>query len=659
MAKYVTEAAIQQLIARVKTELSGKQDYIPVYTMAEYEALDPKPAAGTKFIISNDVGNDWPLYTSTGNHEDGPMTQKAVTEALAASSGSVDTSTLYITAGRLSGSTLGTKATAEGEDVTASGYASHAEGMPDDYPTSDTGLSDDLHYYTTASGNGSHAEGSGTIASGLCSHAEGRGYLFYEPDDEGEYVPTDYVPTQASGACAHAEGSATTASGYYSHAEGFYTTASNANAHAEGGSTTASGDGSHAEGGSTTASGDFSHAEGDSTTASGEVTHAEGYKTKAIGLGSHAEGGRYETATGEYSEYGMEVDTEDEIDLIASGICSHAEGIGTTASNMAAHAEGLFTIASGNLSHAEGSGTTASAYASHAEGGVTIASGDNSHAEGGNTTASGNSSHAEGSETTASNTGAHAEGIGTIASGSYSHAGGSGTKASAIYQTAIGKYNVEKTAEADRFIIGKGTSSTRSNAFRVNDSGVYGAGAYNSSGADYAEMFEWADGNPNNEDRVGRFVTLDGDKIALADQYTDFILGIVSGNPSVNGDVFDDQWQGMYLRDIYGRPILEDYEYPEKKDKKGNIIREAHTSRLEKLNPDYDGTKPYIPRSERPEWDAVGMLGKLVAIDDGTCQVNGNCESGKNGIATRSIKQTPYRVMNRIDENHIKVLVLR
>ena len=33
-------------------------------------------------------------------------------------------------------------------------------------------------------------------------------------------------------------------------------------------------------------------------------------------------------------------------------------------------------------------------------------------------------------------------------------------------------------------------------------------GASVTSGADYAESFEWADGNPNNEDRVGYSVVI-------------------------------------------------------------------------------------------------------------------------------------------------------
>lgn len=62
----------------------------------------------------------------------------------------------YVTAGRASGATLGTKATAEGDSTTASDTGAHAEGGK-----------------TTASGIYSHAEGIFTTASGPASHTEG------------------------------------------------------------------------------------------------------------------------------------------------------------------------------------------------------------------------------------------------------------------------------------------------------------------------------------------------------------------------------------------------------------------------------------------------------------------------------------------------------
>ena len=134
------------------------------------------------------------------------------------------------------------------------------------------------------------------------------------------------------------------------------------------------------------------------------------------------------------------------------------------------------------------------------------------------------------------------------------------------------------------------------------------------------------------------------------------------------GDVHDDQWQGMYLYDNFGRPLWEDVEVPDQtmelpdpEDPEKTItqvIIPAHTEHRQKLNPAYDGSQPYLPRTQRPEWDAVGMLGKLVAVDDGTCQVNGWCTVGEGGVATHSGQRTRYRVMARLDERHIRVLIV-
>lgn len=404
----------------------------------------------------------------------------------------------------------------------------------------------------------------------------------------------------------------------------------------------ASGYCSFARGAGAIASGDYSHADGSSTTASGDYSHAAGFHTTA------------------------------------SGKFSHAEGTNTSASGEAAHAEGSHTNASGEHSHAEGAQTKALAKWSHVEGYNTSTPNETdlaAHAEGGNTTASNSFAHAEGTHTTASGAYAHAEGDWTVASGSASHAGGKGTIANQEALTAIGIANIEGKYFDDLFIIGKGSfndvtgvASTRANCFRVTRSGVYASGSYSASGADYAELFEWADGNLERMDRVGRFVTLEGDHIRLAGPGDDYILGIVSGAPSVVGDVYDDQWQGMYLTDIFGRPIMEDVEVPavteevpDPEDPENTVtqtIIPAHTERRQKLNPDYDNSLTYVPRTERPEWAAVGMLGKLVAVDDGTCVPNGWATVGEGGAATASQERTKYRCMARLDEAHVRILIL-
>lgn len=345
------------------------------------------------------------------------------------------------------------------------------------------------------------------------------------------------------------------------------------------------------------------------------------------------------------------------------GSYATCEGDDTTASSNSAHAEGYNTTASGMYSHAEGANTTASGNYSHAEGNSTTASGTYSHAEGDTTTASGNYAHAEGWNTTASGNFAHAEGQATAAKGYYSHATGYHTAAN-FYQTVVGRYNVEKgstlsyTTDSGYLIVGCGTSSSATaNCLRATESKVYGK-TYSSSGADYAEMFEWLDGNISNEDRIGKFVTLDGDKIKLATDKDDYILGVVSGNPSVIGDSHSDQWAYMFEQDIFGRPIYETVTISEEKDDDGNIIVEEHTEEQLKVSKQYDNTQPYIARDKRKEWVAVGLLGKLICIDDGTAEINGYVRPNENSIATYSEAKTKYRVMKRIDGTHIQIMIL-
>ena len=100
---------------------------------------------------------------------------------------------------------------------------------------------------------------------------------------------------------------------------------------------------------------------------------------------------------------------------------------------------------------------------------------------------------------------------------------------------------------------------------------------------------------------------------------------------------------------------MEDVEIPETIDDKTGETIPAHTVKRFKVNPDYDSTQEYVSREFRPEWSPVGMLGQVVAVDDGGCQVNGYCRPGADGIATAA--DTGYRVMARIDNTHIKILV--
>ena len=473
-----------------------------------------------------------------------------------------------------------------------------------------------------ASGGYAHAQGYCTTASGSASHAQGYG-------------------TVASGEQSHAQGCLTTASGMRAHAQGYSTTAGGTAAHSQGYLTTASGEQSHAQGYNTTASASASHAQGHSTTASGSASHAQGYGTVASGVYSHAQGH----------------------DTSAIGEDSHAQGYNSKATGVCSHAEGWETEAEGDHSHSEGYSTTASGLASHAQGLGTVASGDYSHSEGNGTKAEGKHSHAEGHNTTASASYSHSEGYLTTASGDASNAGGFCTIAN-NFQHVHGKFNISSVGatshtdmSGDIFIIGNGTGeNARANALRTTTAGkTYGLSNFAGSGADYAEMWEIEGGNPDGEDWRGFFVTVNANnKISKANS-NDYILGAISSTPCVIGDVQSELWHDMYLKDVFGEKLLETVEVEETTDEDGRVIP-AHTEKRWILNPEYDPTRKYISRDERPEWATVGLMGKLIVIDDGTCVPGQFCKVADGGIATASGNNEGYRVLERKDENHIRIM---
>ena len=161
---------------------------------------------------------------------------------------------------------------------------------------------------------------------------------------------------------------------------------------------------------------------------------------------------------------------------------------------------------------------------------------------------------------------------------------------------------------------------------------LQGGGVYSGS-ADYAEMFEWVDGNPDAEDRRGLSVVLEDNKIRAAVAGEDPI-GVISANPTILGDAAWNKWTEKHLRDDFGSYVLEEHNVIEWTDEEGkehnyedwNIptdvvvpddavitTHDANGKRFSHraLNPAYDPDQEYIPREERQEWDAVGLMGKL------------------------------------------------
>lgn len=171
----------------------------------------------------------------------------------------------------------------------------------------------------------------------------------------------------------------------------------------------------------------------------------------------------------------------------------------------------------------------------------------------------------------------------------------------------------------------------------------YASGGWHTRNGDYAELFESHDGRPIAAG-VSVVITDDG-KIRAAERDS-VPIGIVSAAPAVLGGSHK-EWPKKYLSDDFGRPYLEEHEEemtPERGLPAPEIdVRKAlddpHTERRSgdagtqeirqgegppmvgsgqlvkkqrpRLNPEYDPHRTYVPREERPEWNAVGLLGQL------------------------------------------------
>lgn len=234
---------------------------------------------------------------------------------------------------------------------------------------------------------------------------------------------------------------------------------------------------------------------------------------------------------------------------------------------------------------------------------------------------------------------------------------GEGNIMTASWCGIFGKYG--ETDVDDRIAVTNGTGAQNlQKTFYVKDTGDVWGKAWHNTGADYAEYFEWADGNPDNEDRCGMLVAFGGikqktyiyddiynenieiyqsDKIELANGNE--ILGAISAKASVIGNDDNGVWHGKYKADIYGR---------REKDEAGNDV----------LSDEYNPKQKYIPRSQRSEWAVVGLLGRIIINDNGQCQP-GKPIRAIHGIAVPAQNDGIKNiiVLRRLDESHIEVLI--
>ena len=131
-----------------------------------------------------------------------------------------------------------------------------------------------------------------------------------------------------------------------------------------------------------------------------------------------------------------------------------------------------------------------------------------------------------------------------------------------------------------------------------------------STNADYADIGKWVDGNPDNENRIGKFVEIDtetsGQTIKIATPSSD-VIGVVVEAPAFSANASTDKY-----------------------DSRGNLL---------------------------PQYAYICLMGLAVVCDNGSCEVNGRCMPDANGDATPSSNNMGYQVIERVDITHIIIAV--
>lgn len=174
---------------------------------------------------------------------------------------------------------------------------------------------------------------------------------------------------------------------------------------------------------------------------------------------------------------------------------------------------------------------------------------------------------------------------------------------------------------------------------RITENGNVGCRGAFSGGQtlnDFAEFFEWSDGNPDDEDRIGQTVVAENGKIRNATATDDVskIIGAVSGTAGVVLGCNPFEWGGKYVLDDFGRAQTEPFVMIHWKDEKGEYHHhedgkvpdgltvpdsaERRTYRRPVVSTTFDGSVEYVERGQRKEWAVIGLLGQVRIRNDQT-----------------------------------------
>jgi len=185
--------------------------------------------------------------------------------------------------------------------------------------------------------------------------------------------------------------------------------------------------------------------------------------------------------------------------------------------------------------------------------------------------------------------------------------------------------------------------------------------AINTAVPDFAEYFE----NDVSGAALpyGCITSLNGrGRLILADaSNVNNVVGVVSSAPGITAGDAALHWRSAFLEDEWGIPQMEQVPDPHWiPDTSHNVVPQYDGSDIigydvseytipgspplvlqPVLNPEYDPTRPYKARSQRPmEWTCVGLVGQVRTRVDDTVSAGHYVQCSTSGIGTRSLSRT-------------------
>lgn len=168
------------------------------------------------------------------------------------------------------------------------------------------------------------------------------------------------------------------------------------------------------------------------------------------------------------------------------------------------------------------------------------------------------------------------------------------------------------------------------------------AGKLKQDNADIAELMESQSGQPIE---MGMIVALDGSKVRKSQQ-GDHDIGVISGTASLVSNDKSFHHKDRYLKDEYGVVMTEHKEVTYTDDEG---IEHSEWRDIPVDNPDYVEDLEYKSRSERPEWNTVGMLGQIYTNVEKDVRA-GDFISGRAGIGFKDYENGRGLVMEITSE---------